>query len=99
MGLNYQQILTGLCIVLVILLVVDIKLRYVEDGLVDVVYVTNSVDDDKNRTANSGTFQVPHRPPNAQKFEYKDLTEEEILHADKDAKLTRDEEDYVLKVC
>lgn len=95
MSLNYQQALSGLCFVLVILLTVDIRLRWSDEGKVGVVYTPNSNEAVGNPSV---LYTVEHEPPKAERLVYHPLTPQEIEAANKVANLARDEEDYVLKV-
>ena len=91
MGLNYQQALTGLCFLLVVLLMVDIHLRWAENAQMEVNYVANQMNEPQK-----GENQ--HMPPTTTRFDKNPLEQQDIVEADIAAQLTDKELDYVLEV-
>ena len=68
--MNYQQILTGLCFVLVVLLIFDIHLRMNEPSMVQYIYPTTQESlADENRSDHGNSQETSHLPPQGQ-FDY-----------------------------
>lgn len=65
--MNYQQILTGLCFVLVVLLIFDIHLRMNEPSMVKYIYPTTPESlADENRSDDGHSPETSHLPPQGQ---------------------------------
>ena len=91
MGLNYQQALTGLCFLLVVLLMVDIHLRWAENAQIEVSYVANQMSEKEGE-------ENKHQPPTTTRFDKNPLEQQQIVEANIAAQLTEKELDYVLEV-